>query len=308
MGNGKIVIVGSSNTDMVIKSERIPEPGETILGGTFLMNPGGKGANQAVAVSRLGGDVVFVAKTGNDLFGRQSVELYANEGINTDYIISDAKNPSGVAIIMVDAKGENCIAVASGANGTLSPKDVNGAKKEIENAEIVLMQLETPMDTVQHVAAMASKKGVKVILNPAPAAPLSDELLKCLYIITPNKSEAEMISGIKVTGWESARVAADAISAKGVGIVVITLGSLGALIKDGSTYYNVPAEKVTAVDTTAAGDVFNGALCVALAEGKEIHEAVKFASKASSIAVTRMGAQSSIPSRRELDQLIKSAK
>jgi ribokinase len=303
MANGKIVIVGSSNTDMVIKSERIPEPGETILGGTFLMNPGGKGANQAVAVSRLGGDVVFVTKTGNDLFGRQSVELYTSEGINTDYILSDAKNPSGVAIIMVDAKGENCIAVASGANGTLLPKDTKAARKEIENAEIVLMQMEIPMETIQHVASIASKKGVKVILNPAPAAPLSDELLRCLYIITPNKSETEMITGIKVTDWESARRAADAISEKGVGIVVITLGSLGALIKEDSTYYNVPAEKVTAVDTTAAGDVFNGALCVALAEGKTTHEAVKFASKAASIAVTRMGAQSSIPSRKELDQL-----
>ncbi len=305
MSNGKIVIVGSSNTDMVIKSARIPEPGETILGGTFFMNPGGKGANQAVTVSRLGGDVVFVTKTGNDLFGRQSIELYANEGINTDYIFSDAKNPSGVALIMVDDKGENCIAVASGANASLSTKDINAAKKEIENAEIVLMQMEIPMETIEYVASLASKKGVKVILNPAPAAALSDQLLSCLYMITPNKSEAEMISGVKVTGWESARAAADVISAKGVDIVVITLGSLGAMIKEGSTYYNVPAEKVTAVDTTAAGDTFNGALCVAMAEGKSVHEAVQFASKASSIAVTRMGAQASIPQRRELDALMK---
>lgn len=304
MSNGKIVIVGSSNTDMVIKSARIPEPGETILGGTFFMNPGGKGANQAVAVSRLGGDVVFVAKMGNDLFGRQSIDLYANEGINTDYIFSDGKHPSGVALIMVDEGGENCIAVASGANAHLSTKDISKARKEIENAELILMQMETPMETIEYVANMACKKGVKVILNPAPAGALSDDLLKCLYMITPNKSEAEMISGVKVTDWESARKAADIIGGKGVNIVVITLGSLGAMIKDGATYYNVPSEKVTAVDTTAAGDTFNGALCVAMAEGKSILDAVKFASKAASIAVTRMGAQASIPSRKELDAIL----
>jgi len=306
MSNGKIVVVGSSNTDMVIKSDRIPEPGETILGGTFFMTPGGKGANQAVAASRLGGDVVLVTKTGNDLFGRQSVELYANEGINTDYILSDAKNPSGVALIMVDSKGENCIAVASGANGSLSVKNISAAGKEIESSEIVLMQMEIPMDVIEYVAQLASKKKVKVILNPAPACPfLSDMLLSCLYMITPNRSEAEMISGVKVTDWESARRAADIISKKGVDNVVITLGSLGAMVKEGDKYYNIPAEKVQAADTTGAGDTFNGALCVALAEGESILEAVKFASMASSIAVTRMGAQSAIPTRRELDAAMK---
>lgn len=304
MNNKKIVIIGSSNTDMVIKAERIPQPGETILGGKFFMNPGGKGANQAVTVSRLGGDVVFVTKTGNDLFGRQSVELYANEGIDTSYVFSDSKQPSGVAIIMVDSKGENCIAVASGANASLSIKDINKAKKVIENASIILMQMEIPVETIDYVAQLANNSGIKVILNPAPAGPLSDELIRSLSIITPNKTEAEMLSGVKVTGWKSARKAADIISAKGVGIVVITLGTLGALIKEGKTYYNVPAEVVTAVDTTAAGDVFNGALCVAIAEGKSVVDAVKFACKASSIAVTRMGAQSSIPNRKELDAIL----
>ena len=305
MNSGKIVVVGSSNTDIVIKSDHIPEPGETILGGTFFMNPGGKGANQAVAVSRLGGDVVFVTKTGNDLFGRQSVGHYANEGINTEYIVSDPKNPSGVALIMVDSKGENSIAVASGANGSLSIKDVSAAEKEIENAAIALMQMEIPMDVIEYVARIAYKKGVKVILNPAPAAPLSDMLLSCLYMITPNRSEAEMISGVKVTDWESARLAADVISKKGVNNVVITLGSLGAMIKEGEKYHNVPAEKVQAVDTTGAGDVFNGSICVALAEGKSVLDAVKFASVAASIAVTRMGAQSAIPYRRELDDAMR---
>ncbi len=304
MEKGKIVIVGSSNTDMVIKSARIPRPGETILGGTFFMNPGGKGANQAVAVSRLGGNVTFITKTGNDLFGRQSVDLYANEGIGTEYIFSDPKNPSGVALIMVDSKGENCIAVASGANASLSPREIDKAKKTIAEAELVLMQMEIPLETIEHTARLAEKSGVKVILNPAPVGPLSDELLQGLYMITPNRTEAEMLSGVKVTGWRSAKKAADIIAAKGVKVVVITLGALGALVKEGKTYHNVPAEAVTAVDTTAAGDVFNGALCVALAEGREVEQAVRFACKASSIAVTRMGAQASIPQRRELDAIL----
>lgn len=304
MNNKKIVIIGSSNTDMVIKSERIPQPGETILGGTFFMNPGGKGANQAVAVSRLGGQVMFITKMGNDLFGRQSIELYANEGIGTNYVFSDNKKPSGVALIMVDSKGENCIMVASGANSSLSTKDINKAKAIIENASIILMQMEIPVETIDYVVQLASKKDIKVILNPAPAGPLPDELLNSLHIITPNKTEAEMLSGVKVTGWKSAKKAADIISAKGVDIVIITLGALGALIKEGKTYHNIPAEIVEAIDTTAAGDVFNGALCVAIAEGMSVVDAAKFACKASSIAVTRMGAQSSIPYRKELDAIL----
>jgi len=300
MKKGKIVIVGSSNTDMVIKSERIPRPGETILGGTFLMNPGGKGANQAVAVARLGGDGVFVAKVGSDLFGKESAALYAKEGLDTRFVFTDPAEPSGVALIMVDAQGENCIAVASGANGKLLPTDIDKAAGVIAGADIVLMQMETPMETIEYTAALAAKNGVKVILNPAPAAPLSESLLKKLYMFTPNETEAEFFSGIKVTGWESAERAADAIAAKGVETVVITLGSLGALVREDGKYMRIAAEKVEAVDTTAAGDTFNGALCVALAEGKSVGEAVRFASKAAAISVTRMGAQASVPMRKEL--------
>jgi ribokinase len=300
MNHRKIVVVGSCNTDMVVKAERLPVPGETILGGTFLMNAGGKGANQAVAVARLGGDVTFVCKTGNDLFGRQSVELYNNEGVNTNYVFSDEDLPSGVALITVDAKGENCIVVASGANASLSTSDINKAKEAIISSEIVLMQLETPIEIVEHVAKLASSHGVKVILNPAPARSISNELLSCLYMIIPNKTEAEILSGINVSDWNSAKKAANAISKKGVDVVVITLGSMGALIKNGDQYTEVLAQNVEAVDTTAAGDTFCGALCVALSEGMEIREAVEFACKASSVTVTRMGAQSSIPFRKEL--------
>lgn len=301
LGNKKkIVVVGSSNTDMVIKADRLPVPGETVIGSQFMMNPGGKGANQAVAIARMGGEVTFVTKTGNDLFGRQSMELYNSENINTEYVFSDPDHPSGVALISVDASGENCILVAPGANGALTVKDIEKARPELESAGILLMQLEIPMETVEYAAEIAAKNGVKVALNPAPAQALSNELLNRLYIITPNKNEAEILSGVKVTDWESARRAADRISEKGVEIVVITLGGLGALVKESNHYHRIEAEKVEAVDTTAAGDTFCGTLCVGLSEGKSIVEAVQLACKAAAITVTRMGAQASLPHRHEL--------
>jgi ribokinase len=301
--SNKIVVVGSCNTDMVIKADRLPIPGETILGGTFFMNPGGKGANQAVAAARMGGTVTLIAKTGNDVFGKQSVMLYKAENIKTDFIFSDAKNPSGVALITVDSQGENCIVVASGANAFLTPADINKASAEIEGSSLVLMQLEIPIETVEYVAEMAHSKGLKVILNPAPARALSDDLLKNLYMIIPNKSEAEILSGIKVSDIESAKLAADIISSKGVDIVVITLGPQGALIKDNLEYHYVEASKVEAVDTTGAGDSFCGSVCVGLSEGKSILDSVKMAARAAALTVTRMGAQTSTPYRSELSAL-----
>jgi ribokinase len=296
----RIVVIGSCNTDMVIKTDRLPTPGETVLGGTFLMNAGGKGANQAVTAARQGGQVTFISKTGNDVFGKQSVELYNAEGINTDFIFSDPKNPSGVALITVDSHGENCIVVASGANGSLSKADIESAREEIGRASFVLMQLEIPIETVEYAAEVARDKGVSVILNPAPARNLSEKLLKCLYVITPNEHEAEMLSGIKVTDWASAKKAADIISAKGVSNVVITMGAQGAFVKEADQYFTVEATRVIAIDTTAAGDSFSGSFCVGLAEGKTIKEAVQVATRVAAITVTRMGAQSSIPYRNEV--------
>lgn len=300
MQEKKITVVGSCNTDMVIKADRLPIPGETVLGGKFFMNPGGKGANQAVAAARMGGHVTLISKTGNDVFGRQSITLYDAENIHTDYIFSDPGNPSGVALITVDSNGENCIVVASGANANLKPVDIDKAIAEIESSHLVLMQLEIPIETVEYVAEIAHKKNIKVILNPAPARALSDQLLNNLYIIIPNRSEAEILSGIKVTDLDKARQAADIISAKGVNIVIVTLGSEGALIKEHDQYHFVEAVKVDAVDTTAAGDVFCGSVCVGLAEGKSVIDAVRMAARASAITVTRMGAQSSIPTRSEV--------
>ncbi|RHR54914.1 ribokinase [Parabacteroides sp. AF17-28] len=297
----QILVVGSSNTDMVIKAAHLPRPGETILGGTFFMNPGGKGANQAVAIARLGGPVTFICKTGSDIFGHQSQQLFEEEGIYTSYIFSDSEHPSGVALITVDEKAENCIVVASGANANLMPSDLARAEEAIEQADLVLMQLEIPMETVCYVADLAWEKGKKVILNPAPAHPLSAELLRRLYLITPNETEAEMISGVKITDDSSACEAARVLSGMGVQNVIITLGSKGALIYCDGKSEIVPAWKVEAVDTTAAGDVFNGALTVALSEGRDLKDAARFACKASAISVTRVGAQSSAPYRNEVD-------
>ena len=300
--SGKIVVIGSCNTDMVINTERLPRPGETIIGGSFFMNAGGKGANQAVAAARLGGDVCFVAKVGNDHFGSHAIEQYKAEGIDVQQISIDSEQPSGVALIMVDNKGENCIAVASGANALLSPEEINRAEEAIDNGDIALMQLETPIETVEYAASMAHSKGKKVILNPAPALPLPETLLKNLYMIIANETEAEFISGIRITDMESVCRAADIIGDKGVENVVITLGSKGAFIKENGAYHKVPALKVKAVDATAAGDTFCGALCVALAEEKGILEAVEFANRCAAITVTRMGAQSSLPYRSEVDK------
>ena len=297
----QILVVGSCNTDMVIKAAHLPRPGETILGGTFFMNPGGKGANQAVAIARLGGPVTFICKTGSDIFGHQSQQLFEEEGINTSYVFSDSGNPSGVALITVDEKAENCIVVASGANANLLPSDLEKAEEAIERADLVLMQLEVPMETVCFVADIAWQKGKKVILNPAPAHPLPVDLLRHLYLITPNETEAEMITGVKITDESSAAEAARALSGMGVQHVIITLGSKGALIYSNGKAEMVPALKVEAVDTTAAGDVFNGALTVALSEGRSLKEAARFACKASAISVTRVGAQSSAPYRNEVD-------
>jgi ribokinase len=296
----RIIVIGSSNTDMVIKSKKLPGPGETILGGTFLMNPGGKGANQAVTAARLGGNVTFVTKTGNDMFGAEAAQLFIKEHIDIRHIIKDAKNPSGVALINVDENGENSIVVASGSNGTLSAYDINDDVFETEPSDLFLLQLEIPVSTVEFVAQKASSKGNRVILNPAPARQLSDDLLNCLFLITPNETEAELLTGIKVHDVVSAEKAALFLRDKGVKNVIITMGASGAYLLSGDISEMVTVKPVKAIDTTAAGDVFNGALAVAISEEKEMEEAVNFANKAASISVTRMGAQASAPYRNEI--------
>ncbi len=265
-----------------------------------MMAAGGKGANQAVAAQRLGGDVTFVACVGDDLFGRDALAGYDREGMNTAHVSVKNGVPSGVASIFVDAEAENVIVVAPGANSELGKAEIDAAEKEIEAADFVLMQLETPMETVEYAASRAFAAGTKVVLNPAPAAELSDSLLSKLWLITPNRTETQLITGLPVTNAEEAAAAAEALVAKGVKNVVITLGSKGAYVLSEDFRGVIPANTVKAVDTTAAGDTFNGALCVALSEGRSLRDACIFASKASAISVTRMGAQPSIPFRNEI--------
>ena len=296
----KIVVLGSTNTDMVISGNRIPVPGETVSGGRFLMNPGGKGANQAVAVARLSagrGACVFVGKVGNDLFGRETAMRMRTDGIDAKLIV-DRREPSGTALILVAPNGQNVISVALGANGTLSPKDIAPYRRDIEGAAAVLLQLETPMRTVVAAAKWAAAAGVPVILNPAPAAKLPRELYRSLDWITPNETEAELLTGVKVTDAKSASRAADIFLGRGVRHVVITMGAKGVYCGDCRRI--CPAKKVKAVDCVAAGDTFNGAFAVALAEGRATAEAIAFAQKAAAVSVTRPGAQSSIPFRREV--------
>ena len=298
----RIVVLGSTNTDMVIAGRKIPRPGETVSGGRFLMNPGGKGANQAVAVARLSakrGNCTFIAKVGDDLFGRDSAARMKEDGIDAKLIV-DRKEPSGTALILVDAKGQNVISVALGANGTLVPKDIVPYRKVIENAAALLMQLETPIRTVVTAAKWARAKGVPVILNPAPAAKLPRELYACLDWITPNESEAELLTGVKVTDARSASKAVDVFLKRGVRHVVITMGAKGVYCGDCRRLYS--AKRVRAVDCVAAGDTFNGAFAVALAEGRSCREAIAFAQAAAAISVTRPGAQSSVPFRAEVER------
>ena len=296
----RIIVIGSSNTDMVIKTEKLPVPGETILGGIFLLNPGGKGANQAVAAARLGGKVTFITKRGNDLFGNQTVGLLMREGIDTQYIVKDPELPSGVALITVDSAGENSIVVAPGSNGNLLSEDIPASIFEESKYEILLLQLEIPIETVEYSAVAASEHGIKVILNPAPACKLPDNLLKHTWLITPNETEAEALTGVKINDIISAESAAVSLQERGVKNVIITLGEAGAFVKSDNYSGIVQGIKVIPVDTTAAGDVFNGALAVAISEGKELNEAVRFANIAASISVTRMGAQASAPYRNEI--------
>ncbi|MBQ1953586.1 MAG: ribokinase [Alistipes sp.] len=297
-----IVVIGSTNTDMVVKASHLPAGGETVLGGEFLMNAGGKGANQAVAAARYGNRVVFVAKTGNDLFGERVRSSLREDDIVTDYVSIDPLHPSGVALITIDARAENCIVVASGANMYLSTADVDAAREEISAADVVLMQLESPIETVTYAARMAAEAGVKVVLNPAPAPdkPLPEELMRSLYLITPNRSEASRLSGIEVKDMESAREAAKAILDRGPQSVIITLGGDGSLVYDGQEFTFIEATKVEAVDTTAAGDTFNGVLATMVAEGRNLIDAAREASLAAAISVTRMGAQPAAPTRAEV--------
>jgi ribokinase len=296
-----IVVVGSSNMDLVAKAPRIPVAGETLTGTDFFMLPGGKGANQAVAAAKLGADVVFVAKLGKDVFASKSLENFKSVNINTKHIEQLDGVPSGIAIIAVDDKGENIIIVVPGANGKLMPADVNKAESDIASAAVVVCQLEVPIETVEQAAKLANKNGVPFILDPAPARQLSDELLSMVDIIKPNETEAEILTGVKVTDEASAGKAADVLLAKGIETVIITLGEKGLMLATKDAKEMMATNKVKAVDSTAAGDAFTGSLAYGLANGQSLKDAAVYANTVAAISVTRLGAQSSMPTKEEVD-------
>jgi ribokinase len=297
-----LIVVGSSNTDLIVRAKRLPQAGETVLGGDLTTAAGGKGANQAVAAARLGARVTFVARIGTDMFGEQALASLERDGLDLRFLRRDPAAPSGVALIVVDEQGQNLIAVAPGANHRLTPADVAAAQPALahEGAQVMLLQLETPLETVLAAAQTGKAAGQTVILNPAPAQPLPDALYAALDFITPNEHEAAAL-----TGEAEPEAAARSLLARGVGVVVITLGAAGALAatREGAAE-RVPGFRVQAVDTTAAGDAFNGALGTALARGLALRAAVRYAHAAAALAVTRAGAQPSLPTRAEVEALL----
>ena len=296
-----IFVIGSINTDMVAMTEVLPSPGETVMGGEFMMTAGGKGANQAVAAARMGGDVTMIGRLGNDVFAEQSIKRLKSENINCEFITKDTEKASGVALISVDQNGENHIVVAPGANETLTKERLGGVLSQIPDNAIVMMQLEIPVESVVSVIEFCKKSDKKIILDPAPAKNLTPEFTKSLYMITPNETEATSMTGVKIRDLRDVKRAAIKLLSSGAQYVLITMGANGVyLASQNDEFEYIPSPKVTTIDSTAAGDCFNGTLAVSLSQGLSVFEAAKKACRAASISVTRKGAQDSMPFINEL--------
>jgi ribokinase len=300
----KVTVVGSFNMDLLARTPRMPVKGETILGGPFYMGPGGKGANQAVAAARLGAEVSMVVKLGKDMFGNLAEANLVREGVVSDWFLRSEESHTGVALILVDTSGENEIVVAAGVNELLRPEDVDKARGAIEGADMLLVELEVPMETVERAVRVAHETGTKVLLNPAPGRRLSQQMLAMVDVLTPNETETQIITGMPVTNIEEAKAAAHRLLAEGVKVVVITLGAQGALVVSPTLTQHVPGRQVKVVDTTGAGDAFSGALAVALAEGQELVKAVAFSCAAAALQVTRLGTAPAMPYRAEVDAFL----
>ncbi|ELU1491055.1 ribokinase [Enterobacter hormaechei] len=301
---GNLVVLGSINADHILNLETFPTPGETVTGNQYQVAFGGKGANQAVAAGRSGANIAFIACTGDDDTGERVRKQLASDNIDIAPVSVVAGESTGVALVFVNAEGENVIGIHAGANAALTTERVEAQRGIIAGAEALLMQLESPVESVLAAAKIAHENHTSVVLNPAPARVLSDELLALVDIITPNETEAEKLTGIRVENDDDAARAALALHDKGIGTVIITLGSRGVWASVNGEGRRVPGFKVKAIDTIAAGDTFNGALVTALLEGKAMDDAIRFAHAAAAIAVTRKGAQPSVPWRKEIDEFL----
>lgn len=304
----KVLVIGSSNTEMIFQSPSIPVGGETVLGSSFSLSPGGRGVNQSIAASRAGGDVVFIGRTGNDLFGEQIIKVLQQEHVDTTCVIKDTSTASGVSSIIVDEHGESAVTISPGANSNLTEKDCIQAKSSVCMGDVVLLQLDIPVETVRYAADLTRSAGARVILNPSPALPVSDELLKSISILTPNASQAEVLTGITITDERSAELAGRILLERGLSRVIITLRSKGAMVIDNGGAEHVPGFEMKSIDTSVVNDVFNGALVVALVEGKNFYESVLFANAAAAISASKKGTLSSIPYRSEIMELMKNGK
>jgi ribokinase len=300
----KVAVVGSLNMDLIIRANRIPQPGETILGGRFHTAPGGKGANQAVAAARLGGQVSMIGRIGEDAFGKALRENLDMAGVDTRYIVQDPQCATGVALIVVDDAGENSIVVASGANMKLTPADVEASAQAIRSADVLLLQLESPLEVVQRAAQIARTANVTVVLNPAPARLFPPEFLQEIDILIPNESETALLTGLSVDNDQAYEEAAEQLLSQGLRTVVLTLGDRGALLTTPEGSMRIPSFHVDPIDTIAAGDAFVGGFGVALSEGKSLPEAVRWGNAAGALATTRLGAQPSLPARQKVESLI----
>ncbi len=300
----RITVVGSLNMDLVVRAPHLPVPGETVIGSDFRTIPGGKGANQAVAAARLGAQVTMIGRVGDDDFGRAQLRNLNELGVDTTHVIVDREAATGIALITLDASGQNTIVLASGANMRLTREDINAAQDAIVQSDVLVLQLESPLEVVTHAIDMAHAEGVKVILNPAPARPLPNETLAKLDYLIPNESETALLTGIEVADLDSAREATERLHEEGVGTVILTLGARGAFLARAEESVHVPGYNVEVVDTTAAGDAFVGGFAVALAEDRDPIEAVRFANAAGALAVTKLGAQPSLPTRSEVETFL----
>jgi len=301
-----IVVVGSLNMDLVVKAPRMPVAGETIHGEDLRNIPGGKGANQAAAAVKLGSKVALVGRVGDDAFGPRLIDNLKQLGVNTNHVRIDAEAATGTAIIIVNEGGENSIVVSPGANGRVAKEDIDRIDKLLDQAKYLLLQFEIPLEAVQYAIEVASRKKVKVIFNPAPAKKLPPEILTKVDFLVPNETETKLLTGLEVKDLNSAEAAARKLAELGISVVIITLGEKGALFVAGNEAIHIPAQKVKVVDTTAAGDAFIGGLATALVKGYALKDAVKYASCAGTLAVTKFGAQTSLPTLEEVEHLFKS--